>query len=160
MRLYFLFLSVLLIGSFSIPVFAQEEAEEGLSNQPIEAIESSDANFEKRLELAAQMHEIWPIRTKIEKALDLISQRMDESQRLEFKSAMRRAINFTSLEKASIDAMADIYSVSELEAMINFYGSKAGRSASEKVLDYETALRPIMQQMVDQALLDVRLGQQ
>ena len=44
--------------------------------------------------------------------------------------------------------------------MIQFYGSKEGRSVSFKTGDYEAALQPFLIQMVDKAILDTRLGAQ
>jgi len=114
----------------------------------------------ERLKLSQEMHEIWPIRPKIERALDAISVQIDAPNRLKFKSTMRKAIDFDVLEQGSIDAMADIYTVKELGAMIAFYGSKEGRSVSYKTDDYEKALQPIMTQMVDKALLDLKVGAQ
>jgi len=123
-----------------------------------EALSVDKNTKEERLELSQEMHKIWPIRQKVENALDSISERIPEKDRLKFKSGMRRAIDFDALEKASIDAMADIYTVAELEKMIEFYGSKEGRSISVKTGDYEKSLQPLMVKMVDKALLDAKMG--
>jgi len=116
--------------------------------------------MKQRKALSQKMHEIWPIRRKVENALDSISERIDENNRAKFKAGMRRAIDFEELEEASIQAMADIYSVAELEKMIDFYGSKEGRSISVKTGDYEKQLQPLMIKMVDKALLDAKMGTQ
>jgi len=134
------------------------QQEEVTDKKEIKAIPDGSENYEERLVLAERMHEIWPIRPKIESALDIVSGQIEPTRRLEFKAGMRKAIAFDALEQASIEAMTDIYSMEELQAMINFYGSKAGRSASHKTLDYEQALRPLMTQMIDKALLDNKLG--
>lgn len=158
MARYFIFLLTLVC--FSFPAMAQEEnADEAASKEEIQPIDANETPLEERVELSRKMHEIWPIRIKIENALDAIANNIPEGERVEFKSAMRKAINFDAMEQASIDAMADIYSGPELQAMIDFYGSKEGRSVSHKLLDYEQAMNPIMTQMVDKAILDVRLGQ-
>ena len=166
--------SLLLIACVSFAPFAhaQEDAdavlkemaaEQGEATQiqaegDIAALPDVDANYEERLELSRKMHEIWPIRPKIENALEVVSQQVELTRRLEFKSGMRKAIQYDALEEASIDAMADIFTADELKAMINFYGSKEGRSVSFKTADYEKALIPLMTQMVDKALLDLKLG--
>jgi hypothetical protein len=166
-RFLSLFAFVLVLSSVS--VMAQEnvgedvdvvlEALETENQEPIKDINAED-NYETRLKLARQMHEIWPIRPKIETALENIAQQIDRQERLRFKSAMRKAIKFEALEEASIDAMADIFNAKELGAMIAFYGSKEGRSVSHKTSDYERALEPALVRMVDKALLDVKLGSQ
>lgn len=152
------------------PVMAQEDADKVLAElsqesdreqaeAPIKDIAGAD-DYKQRLELSRKMHEIWPVRPKVETALEAVSVQIPQQERLKFKAGMRRAIKFEALDEASIDAMADIFSVKELEAMIAFYGSKEGRSVSHKTGDYERALRPVLVKMMDKAILDVKLGTQ
>ncbi|MEM9469655.1 MAG: hypothetical protein AAF988_05790 [Pseudomonadota bacterium] len=157
-RFYLIFLFSFVLGQ---PALAQGEATQTEQKTSIEAADNSIAgtDFDKRLELSKQMHEVWPIRPKIEQALDSIAAQINPQNRLRFKSAMRKAINFQSVETASVEAMADIFSEAELEAMIAFYGSKEGRSVSFKTDDYERALQPLLTKMLDKALLDTKLGQ-
>lgn len=160
------FLTFALFIAFLAPAQAQELAPETVAQDPVieGVIESADdllgnADYENRLELSRQMHEIWPVRPKIETVLDRIAEQIEPQNRMRFKSAMRKAIKFQALEEASIDAMADIFTTDELTAMIAFYGSKEGRSVSFKTDDYERALQPVMTKMIDKALLDTKLGQ-
>lgn len=158
------------------PAYAQEDAdavlaEQGITAEEAEQIaeESSEATpkpalpkdkYEERLNLARKMHEIWPVRPRVEDALDAVAEQVPAAERLKFKAGMRKGIKFQALEEASIDAMADIFTVKELKAMIEFYGSKEGRSVSHKTSDYERALQPEMIKMIDKALLDAKLGTQ
>ncbi|MAZ75915.1 MAG: hypothetical protein CMH31_01280 [Micavibrio sp.] len=165
---YFLLFVILI--SFSIPAFAQEEgtasvvsevktAEGQIESADDMATNAQDAAYEARLKLSKDMHEIWPVRPKIEKALDSIAAQIDAQERARFKAAMRKAINFGGVEQASIEAMADIFTAEELTAMIAFYGSKEGRSVSFKTDDYQRALQPVLVKMIDKAILDTKLGQ-
>jgi hypothetical protein len=166
-----------MIGVLSVPAIAQEDADDVLAEQDVvteevvdeEVVETkpikpvagnTEENYEQRLELSRKMHEIWPTRPKVEAALENVAEQIDPINRAQFKAGMRRAIKFEALQEASIDAMADIFTVEELEAMIEFYGSKEGRSVSHKTEDYERAIGPIMTQMIDKSLLDVKLGTQ
>lgn len=112
----------------------------------------------KRLELAGEMHQIWPIRTRIETALDGIAENFPEERRAEIKASIRKGIQFDQVEEASIRAMAETFTEEELVEMIKFYGSDVGRSISAKTGDYERALRPVFTQMLDKAALDLRTG--
>ncbi len=114
--------------------------------------------YEQRLDLARQMHEIWPVRLKVEKALDVIAARMVPEDQAGFKAAMRRAIQFDQLEKDSVTAMAQTFTAEELKAMIVFYGSAEGRSVSEKTQDYQQRLEPSLTRMLDAALMQVKTG--
>ena len=115
---------------------------------------------QERLTLSGKMHEIWPIRTRVEAALNSIAESVPEERQTEVKAAMRKAIKFDQLEEESIKAMAETFTVEELQAMIDFYGSDTGKAISAKTQDYELALRPIMTKMIDAAMLDLRTGQQ
>lgn len=142
-----------------VPVQAQEQPiGEDVVETPDQGAEMTE--YEKRLQLSREMHDIWPIRTKVENALENISQQVPQQERLRFKAAMRKAIEFDSLETASIESMADVFSAEELKAMIAFYGSKEGRSVSHKINDYERSLQPVLVKMIDKALLDTKLGSQ
>ena len=143
MKTFPLILAILLLAT---PAFAQ-----GGAVAP-EAIPAS------RLELAQKMHEIWPIRTRMESAIDSIAEGFPEDKQPQIKAAMRKSIKFDQLEEASVKAMAETFTDEELEEMIKFYGSETGRSISAKTGLYEQALRPIMMQMIDKAMLDMRTG--
>lgn len=153
--LFFSFLLALPVAYAQDTEVVDEVATE--ERAPIKDIEADD-NYEERLTLARQMHEIWPIRVKVESALDRIAEQIEGPQRLRFKAAMRQAIKFEALEQGSIDAMADIFTAKELDAMIAFYGSKEGRSVSYKTSDYESAIEPLLIKMIDKAILDTKLG--
>lgn len=161
------FLSLLAVILFiTSPAMAQEDADKVLAEQA-EVTETAEvaakpdpADYEERLKLSQKMHEIWPIRPKIEGSLDAIAARIPEKDRLKLKTKLRQSISFDALETASIDSMVDIFTKAELEKMIEFYGSKEGRSVSFKTKDYEAALQPILTKMFDKALLDAKMGSQ
>jgi len=113
---------------------------------------------DETVQLSKKMHEIWPIRPKIENVINQISENIPAQDRYRFKSAIRSAINYELLEQGSIEAMAEIFTAEELRAMIDFYGSKEGRSVQFKTDDYERALEPALSQMMDKALLELKLG--
>lgn len=136
-RLFVIFALVLL----SVPAFAQDAAVS-----------------QERLQLAQKMHEIWPVRTRIESAISHVAVNFPEEKQAEAKAAMRKSIQFDQVEEESIKAMARVFTEDELKAMIAFYGSETGRSVSAKTVDYEMALRPIMTKMMDKAMLDLRTG--
>lgn len=154
------FLAIALTLSISTSAAMAQEANPSATPKTDKeiALKVDKKTEEERVELSKEMHKIWPIRQKVESALDNISERIPEKDRLKFKSGMRRAIDFDALEAESTKAMAEIYTVAELEKMIEFYGSKEGRSISVKTGDYERSLQPLMIKMVDKALLDAKMG--
>ncbi len=143
-----------LVCTLSFPAIAQETNDKTTSDNTQVTVD----DYEQRLTLAREMHEIWPTRPKIESVLDNVVQRAPAQERLRIKAALRKAIKFDALDEASIDSMAEIFTIKELQAMISFYGSKEGRSVSFKTDDYEKSLQPILSKMMDKALLDIKLG--
>jgi len=151
----------LLIALFSFPAIAQEEGTPVPAAPEAAAAEASNTAIpDSRLKLAREMHDIWPIRTRMETAIEAVSESFAPERKAEIKAALRKAVQFDQLEEASIRAMAQTFNEAELTEMIKFYGSDIGRSVSAKTGDYEMALRPLMTQMMDKAMLDLRTGQQ
>jgi hypothetical protein len=153
---------VVFVCMIAVPALAQEEiASESVVETPASgasaAIPADD--MAQRITLAEKMHDIWPVRTKVEDALDIAAQSFPEDQRDKFKAGMRKAIKYDQLEEESIAAMAKLFTVAELQKMVDFYGSPEGKSVSAKTDDYMTALEPVMTKMLDQALIEVRTGQ-
>ncbi len=122
------------------------------------AVLAQDAPSKERLALSQKMHEIWPMRTRMESALEAVAEGFPEDRRLEMLASMRKSIQFDELEEESIKAMAEIFTEEELKAMIEFYGSETGRAISIKTGDYEMAIRPVLAKMMDKAMMDLKLG--
>lgn len=139
----------------SYPVMAQEAAK--AETQPEKPV-LSDAEQKERLALAEQMHEIWPIRIRMENAIDKIVKAVQEDKQAEVKAAMRKSMQYDKLREESIKAMVETFTAEELKAMIAFYGSDTGRSISAKTPDYEAAITPALSSMMDKAMLDLRTG--
>jgi len=125
---------------------------------PLTALAQDVPDAARRLELAGEMHKIWPVRPKVESALESVVEGVDEGKRAAFKAALRKAMDYQTIERESIKAMADVFSAEELEAMVAFYGSPAGRSVSAKTEDYTAALQPVIVRMLDNAILQIRTG--
>lgn len=111
-----------------------------------------------RLDLARQMQDIWPIRTRIESAIESVAQNFPPEKQAEAKATIRKSIQYDQLEEESVQALASTYTEEELRAMIDFYGSETGRAISAKTVDYEAAIRPSLIKMMDKAMLDLKTG--
>ncbi len=138
----------------SAPAWSQENA-----GTPIpQAEEGEEAVSAAAMALAKEMHEIWPIRTRIESAIDSVAQNFPPEKQAEAKAIIRRNIQFDQVEEESIRAMASTFTEEELRAMVDFYGSETGRGISSKTQDYEAAMVPVITKMMDKAMLDLKTG--
>lgn len=161
----------LVLGVISSPAFAQaEKADAAAPATPPEATAPAAADAAvtaareqipaETLKLAREMHEVWPMRIRIERILDSIAEEFPPDKVDVVKATLRKSMKFDQLEEESIKAMATTYTADELRAMIAFYSSPEGRSVSTKTAEYEEKITPTMRTMVDKAMLDLKLGLQ
>ena len=153
MRLFFL--ALILILSLSGQVYAQGEVE---SSEPaVEAPATAD-DFQQRLALAKDMHKIRPTKEQVDSAVETISARIPEDQREAFKTNMRSILNYNAIEKISINAMAETFTLEELAAMVEYNKKPEAQSASKKMQDYQSKVSPEIIQMIDKAIMRMRTG--
>lgn len=137
---------LILIGFFCISIL------------PVSAHAQDDADFNARVEVAKKLQEIKPVGKQIDAALEVIARQYPEDQREPFLTAMKRLINYNAIEKISLDAMVDTYSLKELQRMYDFYSSPEAASIAEKTPKYEEKVRPEISRMIDKTLMRVRTG--
>lgn len=116
-------------------------------------------DFQARLGLAKQMHEFRSSADQVDSAIEAVSLRLPESERDDFLKAMKEALNYKAVERVSVDAMAEIFTIQELEAMVGYYSQPEARSASDKYEEYYARLGPEIIKMIDAAMMRVRLGE-
>lgn len=119
---------------------------------------ASDDVSARQLELAKQMHSYRPAREQVDAAIERIAQAYPAAQREAFKVSMRRVLNYRAIEKSSIEAMAEVYTEAELEAMVAYYAKPEARSASEKYGAYAAKVQPGIVKMIDQAMMKIKTG--
>lgn len=125
---------------------------------PMTVLAQSDNDEAKRLDLAKQMHVIKPVQPEIEDAVRMLALRIPEDRREIFISKMLNAFDQKTLNGISVKAMAETFTVDELEAMIAYFSSEEGRSIDKKMPVYWALVKPEIAKLMDKAMMDVRLG--
>lgn len=125
---------------------------------PMMAVAQDDADLAKRTELAEEMHKIRPVNAEIESTVRAVAERLPEEKREIFVMKMVNTFDHKTLHNLSVKAMADTFTEAELEKMIDYFGSPEGKSVGEKMPVYMAILRPEINKLIDQAMMDVRLG--
>ncbi len=120
--------------------------------------QDGDADLQKRIELAQKMHEIKPLNVQVEAAIEQLSKRYPEEKRALFVSKMMQTFDKSTLTEISVNAMAETFTVAELEKMIDFHGSAEGKAITEKMPIYQSIVEPELVKKIDAALMDVRTG--
>jgi hypothetical protein len=112
----------------------------------------------ERMALARELQKFRPAKLQTEAAIDRFLRAAPPSQQDILRTKLNAVINYKALDIASVDAYAEIYTEEELRAMIAYYGSAAGKSASEKSGQYAARIYPQIIQMLDKALMDMKTG--
>lgn len=116
------------------------------------------ADWEERVALATRMHEIQPSKDQVDDAVVTVAQRLPQQERKGFEIAMKKILDYKTLEKASIEAMAEIYTLPELKAMVAYNETPEARSISRKFEAYQGRIQPKVFEMLDRAMMQVRTG--
>lgn len=119
---------------------------------------AANADLDKRMELSRKMHEIRPMTVQIEDAVKQLSLRYPEDKREIFITTMLQTFDRESLTAISVKAMAETFTVAELEKMIDFHGSAEGKAITEKMPIYQSLVEPELLKKIDKALMEVRTG--
>lgn len=142
------------------PAQAQTEARESPSTT-FESLKhgTNAGDMAIRLDLSEKMHKIRPARKQIDSAIEQVARSgLPVEEQQAFILSIKRIIDYKALEKTSIEAMAETFSVPELKAMVDYYEKPEAQSASEKFPDYQKKIEPVIYQMLDRAMMQVRTG--
>ena len=130
-------LTGLSVLALSTSVMAQDAASDELS---------------KKLTLAKQYSQAVPVEKEVANAIEGLVVQVPKEDRVLFKSILDRTIDVSRVRSASEMALAELFTVQELEAMIEFYNSPEGQAVREKMPEYESRLEPVLGQMVRTAV--------
>ncbi|MCB9975551.1 MAG: hypothetical protein H6856_07950 [Rhodospirillales bacterium] len=125
---------------------------------PAQQPKQDPSTLKKRLELAQKMHEIRPTRDQVESAIRRASESVPPAEREAFMAAMTTVLNYKAIERISVDAMAEVFTVEELESMVEYYSKPEAKSASAKIRDWIALVQPEINRIIDKAMMRVRTG--
>ncbi len=136
---------------FSLPAFAAEAA------KPVPAVAPA-SDMKERLALSAEFHKLRPLRDQIDKTIIALGEKLPDATRPQYLSDMAKTVNYKQAEDASIKAMAETFTLPELKAMIAYYSSPEGRSAADKMSDYQHKITPAIAKALDDAIAAIKYG--
>lgn len=135
----------------------QSDLEKGLAAAKAE--NEDQVILEKKIALAKEMHQIRPTRTQVDSAVAGAAMALPASERQNFIITMKSRLNYNAIERISIDAMVDTYTLVELESMVEYFSKPEAKSASAKVHSWATAVNPHIVRMIDDVLMRIKTGQ-
>lgn len=122
----------------------------GFLTSTASAQDSSD--MARKLELAKQYSASVPVAEEIEKSISELTIQVPVEKRALLKSTLQRNIKIDQLQSVSEMSLADVFTVAELEALVNFYKTPEGKAIKDKMPEYQSRLEPILGQMIRDAV--------
>ena len=156
--------AVLVLPLMAVPAFAQDseaaQAEMTVEGAKGDATDQTSENqgSDFKEALAKEMHEIRPAAEQVDSAIDSVALKMQQASREGFKSKMRNLLDYRAIERISVSAMAETYTLEELEAMIEYYSKPEAQSALDKTAVYQQKVAPEIVRMIDRAVMQMRTG--
>jgi len=117
---------------------------------PVVAQDTSD--MAKKLKLAKRYSTSVPVAKEIDKSIEELVVQVPVEKRVLLKSTLERNIKIDQLQSVSEMALADVFTVKELEALVRFYETSEGKAIKEKMPEYQSRLEPILGQMIRNAV--------
>lgn len=119
----------------------------------------TDEQLAHKVELAKKMHQIRPTSEQIDAAIKQVAGRLPEAQRKGFIDTMSESLNYNAVERISIDAMVEVFTLQELESMVEYYSKPEAITASDKMADWAKIVQPEIARLIDKALMKIRMGE-
>jgi hypothetical protein len=109
-------------------------------------------DVEDRIAAARRYMSVVPMAKLVNDSIIEISRRLPDGVRTAFIAQMTKVVRVDVLEQMTLHAMVKIFSLEELNALADFYGSKAGKSAMEKFGVYMAEIMPPLQRELERAM--------
>lgn len=113
----------------------------------------------KKLRLAKKMHQIRPTREQVDSAVNRAALSLPQNEQQGFLNAMRSILNYNAIERISIDAMVETYTLVELKSMVDYFSKPEAMSASRKINSWALQVQPEIARMIDKAMIRLKTGQ-
>ncbi len=121
-----------------------------------EAAAPKAAPSAEKLELAKEYMKLMPLKPELDKIIEKLSQGVQQQQRVLFRSIVARTMQADRLEVAAQLAAAEVFTEAELKSMVDYYSSEEGRSASTKMPEFQARMQPVISQMVQDTVTQLR----
>lgn len=123
-------------------------------------VASAEDDLAARQAAAARYLSVVPLAKMLDDMYDAVATNIPPDQREEFKKKMSRVVRLDALERITLDALVQTFTVDELDALAEFYGSKHGASAMKKFGAYMSAIMPPLLQEMQRALRELQASYQ
>jgi hypothetical protein len=121
----------------------------------VASAQGTDSDTEaNRREAVKEYLEVQPVEKMMRDVVEKMSAGMPGESK-ELTQAMMDELRYDTLRTAMIDAMANTFTVEEIEALTQFYSTPEGRSVMEKMSSYMAKLQPVIMKEVQRSMKQV-----
>ncbi|MCC1496828.1 DUF2059 domain-containing protein [Alcanivorax sp. 1008] len=117
----------------------------------VNAAHAADDSYDDKLEAANRYFEAAPVEGLWISMADKLSASMSTHEKRNFEKVMGE-VDLTLLENLTREAMIKHFTLDEINALADFYGSPAGKSAMSKYGDYMADVGPALTAEINRAI--------
>ena len=103
--------------------------------------------------------DVAPMDSMMRDMIEKTAENLPEGQRKSFVEIMTNYVRLNVLERSVVSSMVRHFTVRELNALADFYGSPEGRSAMKKFGAYTADIMPVIQQEMARAIQQYKATQ-
>lgn len=116
----------------------------------------NDVDSKERRNAAKKYLQVVPMDKMLDASISEISKNIEPEKREDFIMYMKGMLRAEVLEEISINSMVKTFTVEEINAMTDFYGSDLGKSIMNKFGIYMGDVMPAIQQEMTRAFMQLQ----
>jgi hypothetical protein len=113
-------------------------------------------NPANRTLLAQELLKVQSMDSIIGDIIESMARSVPQNEQARLRDYMRRNLDINAIRASAVQSMTKTFTVNELAAMVDFYGSDEGQSIQKKLGTYMTDLSPALQNVMQNAMAKYR----
>ncbi len=106
--------------------------------------------------LAQELLKVQSMDSIIGDIIESMARSVPQGEQQRVRDYMQKNLDVNSIRASAVQSMSKTFTVSELAAMVDFYGSDEGQSIQKKLGPYMTDLSPALQNVMNNAMAKYR----
>jgi hypothetical protein len=113
-------------------------------------------NAANRTLLAQELLKVQSMDSIFSDIIESMARAVPQNEQARLRTFMQKNLDVNSIRASAVQSLAKTFTVSELAAMVDFYGSDEGQSIQKKLGPYMTDLSPALQNVMQTAMANYR----
>ncbi len=113
-------------------------------------------NAANRTLLAQELLKVQSMDSIIGDIIESMARSVPQAEQARLRNYMQKNLDVTGIRASAVNSLSKTFTVNELAAMVDFYGSDEGQSIQKKLGPYMTDLSPALQNVMSKAMANYR----